>query len=53
MNKTRGHEYLEDAEEFAEVENFDYYYGHLKKINALKDLEKIGLRQKTFIVRPN
>lgn len=37
-----GLEYLQDAEEFSQEENFDYYYDHLKKINALKDLKKSG-----------
>ena len=57
FEQNKGHEYLEDAEEFAEVENFDYYYGHLKKINALKDLEKIGVATEDFycpdLTKPN
>lgn len=37
-----GIEYLQDALEFSELENFDYYYSHLKKLNLIKDLKKSG-----------
>lgn len=37
-----GIEYLQDALEFSELENFDYYYSHLKKLNLIKDLKKNG-----------
>ena len=39
---SNGKDYLEDAVEFSQEENFDYYYNHLKKANAIRDLQKIG-----------
>lgn len=38
----KGIEYLQDAEELSQTENFKYYYNQLKKINCLKDLNKDG-----------
>lgn len=35
-----GLEYLQDIEEFSNVENFPYYYTKLKKLNLLRDLKK-------------
>ena len=35
-----GLEYLQDIEEFSNVENFPYYYNKLKKLNLLRDLKK-------------
>lgn len=35
-----GTEYLNDAKEFAQLDNFDYYYQKLKKFNLLRDLQK-------------
>ena len=35
-----GLEYLQDIEEFSNVENFPYYYTMLKKLNLLRDLKK-------------
>lgn len=43
FEKNNGAEYLQDALEFSEVENFGYYYDHLKKINLLKDYKKLGI----------
>ena len=40
--KEHGVEYLQDAEELSDLENFDYYYNKLKKINVLKTLKKQG-----------
>lgn len=42
-NANNGREYLQDAEELSEENNFDYYYTHFKKLNALKSLKKIGI----------
>jgi len=42
FEKYNGVEYLQDIEEFVEQDNFDYYYGRLKKINLLNDLKKQG-----------
>lgn len=43
-----GQNYLKDAEEFAQVENFDYWYNDLKKYNALTELKKKGFDTKRF-----
>lgn len=43
-----GIEYLQDIEELAEVENFDFYYNRFKKLNLLKDLEKGGFNISNF-----
>lgn len=42
FNDKNGIEYLQDIEDFAEVNNFQYYYDRFKKLNLLKDLEKSG-----------
>ena len=42
FNKYNGIEYLNDAIEMADIENFGYYYNKLKKYNALKDLKDLG-----------
>jgi replicative DNA helicase len=44
--KNNGIEYLQDAEDFGIVENFNYYYATLKKYNAIKDLQKEGFDTK-------
>lgn len=43
-----GVEYLQDVEEYASIENFDYYYQKLKKINLLRDLSKQGFDVSSF-----
>ena len=43
-----GVEYLQDAIEFSNLENFDYYYLKLKKLNLLKDLNKQGINTDEF-----
>lgn len=42
FEKKKGIQYLQDAEEFTESENFDYYYKRLKKLNAVGDLQEMG-----------
>ena len=37
-----GIEYLNDAEDLAKIENFNYYYTKLKKYNAIRDLKISG-----------
>jgi len=37
-----GFNFLLDAEELADIENFNYYYNRVKKFSALRDLEKNG-----------
>ena len=34
---------MQDIIEYADENNFDYYYNKLKKINLLKDYQKIGI----------
>ena len=48
FEKNNGAEYLQDALEFSEVGNFDYYYEHLKKINLLKSCQKMGIDTSNF-----
>lgn len=43
FEQNNGIEYLQDLEEFTNKENFDYYYNKLKKINLLRDYQKIGI----------
>lgn len=45
-----GLEYLQDIEEFSNVENFPYYYNKLKKLNLLRDLKKQGFDVDEFYV---
>lgn len=42
FTKNNGIEYLQDAEELSDEDNFEYYYKKLKKFNALRDLQKMG-----------
>ena len=42
FEQQNGIEYLQDIEELAEVDNFQYYYDRFKKLNLLKDLQKSG-----------
>lgn len=42
FEQNNGVEFLQNAIEFSELENFDYYYSHLKKLNLIKELKKNG-----------
>ena len=42
FEKNKGIEYLQDALDYAIVDNFPVYYKRLKKFNAIKDLKKMG-----------
>ena len=42
FDQNNGVEYLQDVKDFSAVDNFDYYYNRLKKINLLRDLKKQG-----------
>lgn len=42
FDKENGIEYLNDAYELSQLENFDYYYMRFKKFNLLRDLNKMG-----------
>lgn len=42
FDKENGIEYLNDAYELSQLDNFDYYYHRFKKFNLLRDLNKMG-----------
>lgn len=42
FENNKGIEYLQDALDYAIVDNFPVYYKRLKKFNAIKDLKKMG-----------
>lgn len=48
FERENGIEYLEDCEELSHPENFDYYYTKLKKLNCLRDLNKLGYSTKSI-----
>lgn len=50
FDKNNGIEYLQDIEDFVNIENFPYYYSKLKKLNLLKDLKKQGIDTSSFYV---
>lgn len=50
FKQERGIEYLQDAEELSQIENFSYYYDRLKKFNLLKSLQKIGISTDDFYI---
>lgn len=45
---SNGVEYIQDVIEFSQVENFNYYYQKLKKLNLLNDLKKQGINTDEF-----
>ena len=45
-----GIEYLQDVEEFSNIENFPMYYTKLKKLNLLRDLKKQGFDTSDFYI---
>ena len=48
FKERNGIEYLQDAIELSEIENFKYYYDRLKKLNLLRDLKKDGFNTEEF-----
>ena len=48
FKNSNGIEYVQDIIELSKVENFDYYYNKLKKLNLLRDLEKQGFDISSF-----
>ena len=48
FEQNNGVEFIEDIKEFSSVENFEYYYSRLKKINLLRDLKKQGFDVSAF-----
>lgn len=43
-----GIEYLQDIIEYADPENFEYYYTKLKKLNLIRDFKKLGIDTSAF-----
>lgn len=50
FEKNNGVEFLQDAEELADENNFPYYYKKLKKINLLNDLNNQGFDISSFYI---
>ena len=48
FEQNNGIEYLQDIIDFVEEGNFDYYYKKLKKINLLRDFQKMGIDTSEF-----
>lgn len=48
FENNHGIEYLQDAIEFSNWENFPYYYEKLKKLNLIRDLKKQGFDTTQF-----
>ena len=51
FTENNGIEYLNDAEELATLENFNYYYNKLKKYNAIRDLRVMGFNTNKCIYK--
>lgn len=53
FEKEKGLEYLSDAEELAQPENFPYYYKRIKKFSCLRELKKAGYNvDKIYVENP-
>lgn len=50
FKKNNGIEYLQDAEYLSELQNFDFYYKRLKKINLLTRLQENGFDISEFYI---
>ena len=50
FKKNNGIEYLQDAEYLSELQNFDFYYKRLKKINLLTRLQESGFDISEFYI---
>ena len=50
FSKNNGIEYLQDAEYLSELQNFEYYYKRLKKINLLNELKSQGINIDEFYI---
>lgn len=48
FEKNNGIEYLQDILDFSSIDNFQYYYNRLKKLNLLRDLKKQGIDTSDF-----
>ena len=47
-DQENGLRFIQDCEEFSEVENFDFYYNQFRKINLLRELQKKGVDISSF-----
>lgn len=53
FEREKGLEYLSDAEELAQPENFPYYYKRIKKFSCLRELKKAGYNvDKIYVENP-
>ena len=50
FKKNNGIEYLQDAEYLSEVQNFEFYYNRLKKINLLTQMQESGIDISEFYI---
>lgn len=50
FSNNNGVEYIADIIEFSNIDNFDFYYNKLKKINLLNDLKKQGIDINDFYI---
>ena len=50
FEQQNGIEYLQDIEDFSNIENFPLYYTKLKKLNLIRDLKKQGFDTSEFYV---
>ena len=50
FTQSNGVEYLQDAAEFSEIDNFSFYYNKFKKLNLLRDLQKQGFDVSDYYV---
>lgn len=50
FEQNNGIEYLQDIEEYCNIENFPFYYNKFKKLNLLRDLKKQGIDISEFYV---
>ena len=50
FKKNNGIEYLQDAEYLSELQNFDFYYNRLKKVNLLTKLQEDGFNISEFYI---
>ena len=48
FEKNNGIEFLQDLDVYTDENNFEYYYNKLKKINLLRDYQKIGIDISSF-----
>lgn len=50
FEQNNGIEYLQDIDDFCQIENFPFYYNKFKKLNLLRDLKKQGIDISDFYI---